>query len=39
MMSVHCEKITKDKQGFIERFGRDPRCLQLLFLSDANESC
>jgi len=37
MMSVHREKISKDKQGFIEsvldRFGRDIRRLQILFLS------
>jgi len=26
-------------QGFIDRFGRDPRRLQLLFLSDADKSC
>jgi len=42
-MSVHREKITKDKQGFIERmldrFGRDLRRLQLLFLYDADKSC
>jgi len=38
MMSAHCEKITKDKQGFIDRFGRNPRCLHLLFLSDADKS-
>ena len=25
-------------QGFIDRFGRDPRLLQLLFLSDADTS-
>jgi len=39
MMSVHREKISKDKHGFIDRFGRDPRRLQLLFLSDADKSC
>jgi len=38
-MSAHRKKISKDKWGFIERFGRDPRRLQLLFLSDANKSC
>ena len=27
------------QQGFIDRFGRDPRRLQLLFLSDADKSC
>jgi len=32
---VHIEKINKDKQ----RFGRDPRRLQLLILSDAEKSC
>jgi len=41
-MSVHREKV-KDKQGFIEsaldRFERDIRRLQLLFLSDAYKSC
>jgi len=43
MMSVPREKISKDKQGFIERvidhFGPDPNCLQLLFLSEADKSC
>ena len=39
MMSVHCEKNTEGKQGFIDRFGWDPRRLQLLFLSDADKSC
>jgi len=38
-MSVHREKISKDEQRFIDRFGRDPRHLQLLFLSDAEKSC
>jgi len=38
-MSVHCEKITKDKQGFVGRFGRDAIRFQLLFLSDADKSC
>jgi len=42
-MSVHREKISKDKQGFIgsvlDRFGRDIRRFQLLFLSDADKSC
>ena len=41
MMSVHREKISKDKQGYIEReldrFGRDPRRLQLLFRSDTSK--
>jgi len=27
------------QQGFIDRFGRDPRRLQLLFLNDADKSC
>jgi len=27
------------KQGFVDRFGRNPRRLQLLFLSDAEKSC
>ena len=27
------------QQGFTDRFGRDPRRLQLLFLSDADKSC
>jgi len=43
VMSVHREKISKDKKGFIEsvidRFGRDLKRLQLLFLSDADKSC
>jgi len=39
MMSVHCEKDTKGKQGFIDRFGLDPRRLQHLFLSDADKPC
>jgi len=39
MMSVHCENISKDNQRFIDRFGRDPRHLQLLFLSDPQKSC
>jgi len=43
MMSVPRGKISKGKQGFIERvidrFGRDLRRLQLIFLSDANTSC
>jgi len=43
MMSVYREQISKEKQGFLEsvtdRFGRDPRRLQLLFLSDADKSC
>jgi len=38
-MSVHSEKISKDKQRFIERFGRDSRRLQLLFLSDGEKPC
>jgi len=38
IMSVHREKISKDKQGFVDRFGRYPRRLQLLFLSDADKS-
>jgi len=42
-MSVHHEKVSKDKQGFIERvfdcFGRDLRRLQLFFLSDDGKSC
>ena len=37
------KKTFKDKQGLIERvidrFGRDPRRLQLLFLTDADKSC
>jgi len=43
LMSVPHEKISKEKQGFIEKvivlFRRDPRCLQLLFLSNADKSC
>jgi len=27
-----------DNQGFVDRFGRDSRRLQLLFLSDADKS-
>jgi len=38
MMNVHREKISKDKQGFTDRIGRDPIHLQLLFLSDADKS-
>jgi len=42
-MSVPREKLSKDKQGFIgrviDRFGGDPRCLQLMFLSNADKSC
>jgi len=42
-MGVPREKISKDKQGFIERvidrFGRDLRRLQFLFLSDIDMSC
>ena len=42
-MSVHRQKVSKDKQGFIESgfdcFGRDLTRLQLLFLSDAGKSC
>ena len=38
MMSVHCEKISKDKHGFIDRVGRDTRRLQILFQSDAEKS-
>jgi len=38
MMSVHREKINKEKQDFIDRFGRDPRRFQLLLLSDADKS-
>jgi len=43
MMIVHREKISKDKQGFIERvidrFGRVSRRLQLLLLSKTDKSC
>jgi len=43
MMSVHREKFSKGKQGFIEReidhFGRNPRHLRSLFLRDAGKSC
>jgi len=38
MMNVHFEKISKDKHGFIDRIGRDPRLLQLLFQSDVDKS-
>jgi len=42
MMSVPREKICKDKQNFteivIDRFGRDSRCLQLLFLTSGDKS-
>jgi len=42
-MIVHREKVSKDKQGFIERvfdsFGRDLKRLQFLFLGDAGKSC
>jgi len=37
-MSVNREKISKDKQGLIDRFGQYPRHLQLLFLRDADKS-
>jgi len=37
-MSAHCEKNSKDKHSFIDRIGRDPRRLQLLFQSDADKS-
>jgi len=30
-MSVHREKISEDKQGFIAGFGRDPRCCSPCF--------
>jgi len=39
MMSVHSVKVSKDNQRFIDRFGRDPRRLQLLLLSEAEKSC
>jgi len=39
MMNVHSEKISKDKQRVVDRFGRDSRRLQILFLSDAEKSC
>jgi len=43
MLTVPREKISNDKQGFIERvidrYERDPRCLQLIFLSDADTPC
>jgi len=39
MMSVHRENISKDKHGFIDRIGRHPRRLQLLFQSDVVTSC
>ena len=42
-MSHHREKVSKDKQGFVERvfdcFGRDLRRLQLFFLNDAGKPC
>jgi len=42
-MSVHREKVSKDRQGFIERvfdcFGWDLRRLQLFFLNDAGKYC
>jgi len=42
-MSVHHEKISKSNRGIIERvidrFGRDLRRLQLLFLSHADKPC
>jgi len=31
MMSLHCEKITKDKQGFIDRFGEVPEVCSSCF--------
>jgi len=37
-MNVQCEKISKDKHGFIDGIGRDPRRLKLLFQSDADKS-
>jgi len=37
-MSVRCEKISKDKHGFIDRIGRDSRRLQLLFQSDTDKA-
>ena len=43
MMNVSHEKSAKTSKVFgkrmIDRFGRDPRSLQLLFLSDADKSC
>jgi len=43
MMSVHREKISKDKQSFVERvvdrFGSEPRRLQLLFRSGDDKPC
>ena len=43
MMSVQREKLNKDKvllKGWlIDRFGGDPRRLQLFFVSDAGKSC
>jgi len=44
MTNPHHEKNSKDKQGFIKWMLvncllRDPRHLQLLFLSDADKSC
>ena len=38
-MSGHHEKISKGKQGFVDRLGWDSRRLQLLFLSDTEKSC
>jgi len=42
-MSVHRDKVSKDRHGFIERmfdcFGRDLRRLQLFLLNDAGKSC
>jgi len=38
MISVHCENTSKDKRGFIDRVGRDPSRLQLLFQGDADKS-
>ena len=32
------ENFRKDKHGFIDRIGQDPRRLQLLFQSDADKS-
>ena len=38
-----CEKVNKDKRGFVEMvfdcFRRDLRRLQLFFLNDAGKSC
>jgi len=36
MTSVHRKKIIKDKQSVMDRFGRDARRLQLLFLKICN---